>query len=115
MGYYSYKYTTVLQCIKYIENNGDHDLAEYPKLWDNRDFDNWQVQRYLKRRSRDLMACTTPVVISKGMVLNEEEITPEMHAKIISNKELVSNLIVVDAVDDDINNAKLSLGCKNLI
>ena len=75
--------------------------------FDDIEFDNLKIQ------SNTVGVSTTTTVPKIG--LKEEEIVPEMHAEIISNKELVSNLIVVDADDDNIKNAKLPLGCDNLI
>ena len=36
---------TILRYIEYINNNGDHDLAEDPTQWDKKDFGMWEMAR----------------------------------------------------------------------
>ena len=69
----------------------------------------------------DLDGITAPVVVSTESVPNEEKIQNNTVAvqttepKIVSNKEVVSNLNVVVVDDDEIDNAKSTPGCENLI
>ena len=39
----AYKIFELLQYIKYINNNGDYDLAEDPTQWDKKDFKDWEI------------------------------------------------------------------------
>ena len=84
MGYYRFKVFEILQYIKYIKNNGDYDLAENPTPGDNKNFRNWQIQRW-KRVRKDLRA-PAPEIVANKEVISNSNVDPADNNEIINAK-----------------------------